>query len=335
MLFFGLVIGLVFMYFILRPRLNAIKEVNHKTEEENQKLEQQQIQLNINIDRLTNEVLQKDCEIKQQLIELNRLQVEERELKKHIEKTRATIESDNEIIYQKSFELMQEKLSQAAEKEANKFQQAQDDLSKEYLLILEETAIETSNLLNIKNEELKATQKQLDDLRAKTSAAIAAAQREEEKLLELDKYKILISSSDLLEINRLREIAPYFKNSRAIYKIIWESYYRNSTNDLLNRILAPGNHTGIYKLTNLNNQKVYIGQAVNLSERLKDHIKYGLGIDTPNNILYTAMIKDGVENFTFEILEECSRQELNEKESYWINFYQSNIYGYNMTKGNK
>jgi hypothetical protein len=58
-----------------------------------------------------------------------------------------------------------------------------------------------------------------------------------------------------------------------------------------------------------------------LADRLKDHIKYGLGIDTPSNILYAAMMSDGVENFSFEIVEECSRAELNEKEAYWINFY--------------
>ena len=96
-------------------------------------------------------------------------------------------------------------------------------------------------------------------MRAKADAAIAAAKREEEKLLEIDKYKILVTDLDLLEINRLRKIAPYFRNARAIYKIIWESYYRNNTTDLINRVIGAGTHTGIYKLTNLKNQKVYIG----------------------------------------------------------------------------
>ena len=172
-------------------------------------------------------------------------------------------------------------------------------------------------------------------MRAQADAAIAAARREEEKALAIDKYKILISDLDLLEINRLREIAPYFRNPRAIYKIIWESYYRNLTTDMINRVIGSGIHTGIYKLTNLKNQKTYIGQATNISDRWKEHIKCGLGIDTPSNILYSAMLAEGVENFTFEIVEKCPREELNEKEAYWINFYQSNIYGYNMTKGNK
>jgi hypothetical protein len=62
-----------------------------------------------------------------------------------------------------------------------------------------------------------------------------------------------------LEINRLREIAPYFRNARAIYKIIWESYYRNNTTEMINRILGSGIHSGIYRITDLTNQKIYIG----------------------------------------------------------------------------
>ena len=142
-----------------------------------------------------------------------------------------------------------------------------------------------------------------------------------------------VSELDLLEINRLREIAPYFRNPRAIYKIIWESYYRNNTTELINRVIGTGTHTGIYKITNLKNQKVYIGQAADLASRWKDHIKAGLGIDTPNNILYAAMLKDGVENFSFEVLEECERASLNDRETHYIQFYEAQSWGYNMTKG--
>ena len=203
----------------------------------------------------------------------------------------------------------------------------------EYLKALEDIAMETAATLASKREEVKIAEQQLATLRAKADAAIAAAKREEEKLLEIDKYKILVTDLDLLEINRLREIAPYFRNARAIYKIIWESYYRNLTTEMINRVVGAGTHTGIYKLTNLTNQKVYIGQAVDISERFKQHTKCGLGIDTPSNMLYAAMMKDGVENFTFEVLEECGRGELNDREKYYIDFYRAQEYGYNMNKG--
>ena len=191
------------------------------------------------------------------------------ELNQYIEDNRKQVDETNEIIYQKSFDLMQEKLSQATAKEADKFQQAQKAAEEEYLKALEEIALDTAATLEAKREEIRTTEIQLATLKAKADALINAAKQEEEKLLEIDKYKILVTDLDLLEINRLREIAPYFRNARAIYKIIWESYYRNNTTEMINRVVGAGTHTGIYKLTNLKNQKVYIGQAADISERFK------------------------------------------------------------------
>jgi hypothetical protein len=51
----------------------------------------------------------------------------------------------------------------------------------------------------------------------------------------------------------------------------------------------------------------YIGQSVNIKERFREHIKCGLGIGTSNNKLYSAMKREGVENFIFEIIETCDR----------------------------
>lgn len=63
--------------------------------------------------------------------------------------------------------------------------------------------------------------------------------------------------------------------------------------------------TGIYRITNLDNDMCYIGQAVNIADRFKQHIKCGLGIDAPQTKLYKAMLEEGVENFRFEVIEIC------------------------------
>ena len=92
---------------------------------------------------------------------------------------------------------------------------------------------------------------------------------------------------------------------------------------------------GIYKIENLVNHKCYIGQSVNVADRWKTHAKYGLGIDTPaNNRLYSDMLKYGIWNFSWELLEECSREELDAKEKFYIELYQSKNFGYNTMKGN-
>lgn len=65
-------------------------------------------------------------------------------------------------------------------------------------------------------------------------------------------------------------------------------------------------------------------------------MKCGLGIDTPaNNKLYQTMRKEGIDNFTFELLEACSSADLNEKENFYIKLYDSYHFGYNSNTGIK
>ena len=333
MLVLSLVFGMVLMYFVLRPKINASKEQDKRTEEHNKKLLLEEQEIQERLDYLKTSELVSNNKLNNLQIKIEGLEVKEQEIQKRTQAIQEQIDQDNDLIYQKSFDLMQEKLSQAADAEAQRFRDAQEFAKQAYLETLEELSRDLSAAIEEKREELGSVQTVLETFRAKADAAIEAAKREEEKLLEIDKYKILVTDLDLLEINRLREIAPYFRNARAIYKIIWETYYRNHTTDLINRVVGAGTHTGIYKLTNLLNQKTYVGQAADLGARWKDHIKAGLGIDAPNNMLYTAMMKDGVENFTFEVLEECDRSQLNDRETYYINFYRSQEHGYNMKRG--
>jgi group I intron endonuclease len=97
---------------------------------------------------------------------------------------------------------------------------------------------------------------------------------------------------------------------------------------------------GIYIIENKVNNKVYIGQSKDIEKRLKEHRRraYRGNENTNkeyNKYLYRAIRKYGLENFTFNILEECSIELLDEKESYYILKYKSNdeYFGYNETSG--
>lgn len=79
--------------------------------------------------------------------------------------------------------------------------------------------------------------------------------------------------------------------------------------------------------------EAYIGQSVNIRDRWSQHIKAGLS-SQPSNKLYQAMHLDGPENFTFEVLSECSKEDLDKLEAYWIEFYDTKNLGLNQTKGN-
>lgn len=165
------------------------------------------------------------------------------------------------------------------------------------------------------------------------NAAIEANKREEEKKISNNKYRIIITPEALNEVKRLRDIMPYFRNTRPISKIIWEGYFRQATNEMIARVIDTKIGLGIYRITNNLNGKTYVGQSVDIAERFRQHIKCGLGIDTPNNKLYKAMLEDGVENFSFEVLEYCTVENLNTNEVYWIKYYKAQEFGYNMNKG--
>ena len=90
----------------------------------------------------------------------------------------------------------------------------------------------------------------------------------------------------------------------------------------------------IYKITNLVNQKVYIGKTTKTIEhRWNKHIQDSTRTNIENRPLYKAFKKYGIENFIIEELEECSIDELNDREVYWIEKLGSFKYGYNATKG--
>ena len=97
---------------------------------------------------------------------------------------------------------------------------------------------------------------------------------------------------------------------------------------------------GIYKITNKINGKCYIGQSVNITERWKAHRTRSMN-NFPSNKdydshFYRSIRKYGLENFDFEIIEECSIDELDEKEQFYINKYNSSNqnFGYNVIDDN-
>lgn len=265
------------------------------------------------------------------------------------------IENQNQIILENNKNLLKEKdnyiqqineykeitnnLSLSAKKS---FENYCDLLDKEYSSKEEEYQMLVDRLYQTYNEEqdilledLDSSKQKLDKLKKTYAAAKEAQLKEEEIKKQKEFYSLSIQENDLKDAKVLKEIEYKLVNPRILRMLIWKTYYQQPMTQLCNNVLGTGIVCGIYKITNQLNDMVYIGQAQDVSKRWKDHAKCGLGIDTPvSNKLYTAMIKDGLENFTFELLEKCTNTELNSKEKFYIELYQADKYGYNSKAGN-
>jgi len=184
--------------------------------------------------------------------------------------------------------------------------------------------------------ELDEAKKDLDKIQATRAAALQAQLKEKEIKEQLAFYCLTISQTNLDDIEVLERIKPKLHNPRILSMLIWQTYYQKPMTALCNNVLGSSTVCGIYKITNQINDMCYIGQAVDIATRWKSHAKCGLQIDAPvGNKLYKAMQEFGLHNFSFELLEACPREQLNEKERYYISLYQSNQYGYNILSGNK
>lgn len=92
---------------------------------------------------------------------------------------------------------------------------------------------------------------------------------------------------------------------------------------------------GIYKITNKINGQSYIGLSVDIEERWYKHKTNYKNVDNKEyeKTLYRAFRKYGLNNFTFEVIEECEKEDLPNKEIFWISFYNTYADGYNETPG--
>lgn len=279
--------------------------------------------------------IDKNNELREELMNLNAetlaMSARRDEVSASLQQMMESQRKSADAVYEACMSEMQEKLSVAAESIGRRYQSSEQEAQEEYLQMLEENTQAFIASIQAKRLELSEVESELATMQALTNAAVEANKRAQEMAEKKNFYRLVLSETDLLEIERLREVTPYLRNSEPLNKVIWKVYYENPYTDLIGRVVGKGVHTGIYKITNLENGMCYVGQAANIAERWKQHIKRGIGAETPTrNKLYPAMLAVGVENFTFEIVEECDRTKLNEREDYWQDFFKAKEFGYSI-----
>lgn len=282
-------------------------------------------------------------------IEINKNRQQEQYSQQLRNEITALQQKKNKLIYsenQKKKEI-QEELSQFKK---DKQRELEKDLQKEKQLAqlnvkkanakasseIEAIHQDLNNIRESAAQQKKEIQKDIDKIKSSLSAGVEARLREQQKKDKINFYKLSINDADLADVKMLENLKASFHKPVVLSKLIWTQYFQKQMTELCDRVLGKKTICGIYKITNLNSEQCYIGQSVDVSKRWKDHCKCGLGIEaSATNKLYNNMQKNGVWNFSFELLEECSRNLLNEKERFWIEMYQSDKFGLNTTKGNK
>lgn len=183
--------------------------------------------------------------------------------------------------------------------------------------------------------ESESLEQDLLQLRKARNATIEANKRTDAVQEDKDNYRLMINAADANDIKTIETIRHLLVNPRILSMLIWQTYWQPLAKKIFPIILGQDKVCGIYKITNTETQECYIGQAIDCRKRWLDHCKYGLGIDTPaKNKLYKAMQQYGLDKFTFELLEECDQTELNDREKYYIDMFNSVDFGYNATVGN-
>ena len=243
----------------------------------------------------------------------------------------------------KHLSTIQNAIDNQQEMSSNAFKNYCDILEKRYKEVEEEHDMEVealntaySNLQLKLLREADEVRSDLDKIKATRTAAIEAARREKDIENNLTFYCLDISDADKRDIAKLEALKPSLNKPRVLSMLIWQTWFQKPLKALSANVVGATDATGIYKITNIKTKECYIGQAIHIKDRWVEHVKCGLGIDTPaGNKLYKAIQEFGLWNFSFEVLEECPREQLNEKEKYYIDLYSSYDYGYNSTRGNK
>lgn len=333
------IIIIVILFFLLRARTKKKYEEEYQRKVE--EIAQNEAEKIKNITIL-------QCKAETDKLEEIKKQITNNEAKLSVKE--ATLTSLNSMIKEKEsfnsslLKIREEELNKLVEKEKEKRLQqinseveewaesAQEAATYEFLWQKEQLnndIIERSNILNT----LKA---EVNDYKEKRDAINAEILRTRALNEQQDFYRIQLKKEDKEDINYLISIVARFNNKETIYKLIWTEYLQKPFKLMLNRVLGGKDPKNvIYMIKNLNTQEIYIGKTKgDVSKRWTEHIKTSLNIGTISRSNIHKALFNHWDEYSFSIVEEVKNEDkLSERERYYINFYESNIYGYNIKSG--
>ena len=318
------------LYYKVINEHNTIQKINEDIIQQNNTIEEKNKELR----KISESLKIEKIMVSNQLKDLQNEHKREKERLQDLQDTiNTTIDNQNQLA-QTAYENYCENLENKKRIKEQEILESEEWLNK----ALEKHQEEVLNNMEILDSKYKKEkdkiEEDLEQLKATRAAIIQANIKEKEIEENSTFYCLTISEIDKADIKMLENIKSQLNKPRVLSMLIWSTFFQKPMTTLCNNIIGTSTITGIYKITNQVTKECYIGQSVDISKRWKDHAKCGLGIDTPaGNKLYKAMQTYGIWNFSWEVLEQCSKDLLDEKEKYYIDLYDSYNYGYNSNTG--
>lgn len=236
-------------------------------------------------------------------------------------------------------------IDQLMDEQRQRRQESLDETFNEKKSVLQS---ELDSTLKECNEQAEYAKKwmadQIEQAQAKVKEYQLAEEQQRERFLslrkpllqyEMDRQAKLFYTIQLPEEYRddieflLTTVAAKVQHPDIISKLVWAEYVKPNLDDTFKRIEIKA-EPGIYKLTNLDSGKAYIGKSTDIKKRIADHFKSAVGIKSiADQAVHHEILKTGFWNWSIEAIIYCDKDKLSELEKYYIDFFKTKEFGYN------
>ena len=331
------IIIITVLFFLLRA--NTKKKYEEEYQKRVQEIAQNEVEKIKNITIL-------QCKAETDKLEEIKKQIVNSEAKLSVKE--ATLTSLDSIIKEKENfnsslqKIREEELNKLIEKEKEKRLLQLDKEIEEWSESAQEAAkYEYDNIINSYNQNIDKTYEELRNLYMEINEYKEKRDVINQEILrsraineQQEFYRIQLTPDAKHDIDIINSIRPQIYKFETLNKLLYDNYISKPAKEMTKRVLQGKDPSGIYKVTNIETKEIYIGKSVTVASRWINHIKAAEGLDgVADSQFQRALRQYGVENFTWELLEEVSKEKLSEREKYWITFYDTTHYGYNMKVG--
>lgn len=216
------------------------------------------------------------------------------------------------------------------EKILNGFKELQNLEQRSFEDFLKEITTSKEQQITQMNQEIEEKKKELQVYQDKVAAANEAFRLKQLTEQEWEAHHLMLTDHQKSIIEKLLLIGEDFPEVReSLRKIIWSDFLLKALNEMIKRQFGTDSPTNIIYCIEDENGK-YIGKTAQTArKRWEEHIKTSLEIGKTPQKIHRALFKNW-DKFSFSVIDNCSATELGDREKYWIEFYGSKNYGYNM-----